>query len=231
MLELLQNLFAELLFLVGYISNANSFPKPLSAEEEQKYLAQYAQGDRTARSKLIEHNLRLVAHISKKYSNENNAEDLISIGTIGLIKGINTFNHEKNSRLVTYIARCIENEILMHLRADKKTGNEISMEECIGTDKEGNNMTFSDILPTDEDDIADILSAKFDAQVLYQVMGKVLKKSEYDILCWRYGLLNCRRKTQKEVADILGISRSYVSRIEKKALSKLYEVLKDMDIQ
>lgn len=231
MFSLFLRFLEQLWFLAGYIKSGNAFPKPLSPKEERACLAKMQEGDLSARNRLVEHNLRLVAHIAKKYSNENNAEDLISIGTIGLIKGINTFNPEKNSRLATYIARCIENEILMSLRAEKKTSGDISMEETIGTDKEGNNMTLSDILPSEEEDIGDQISARFDAQVLRQVMKKVLKKSEYDILCWRYGLNNHRRRTQKEVAELLGISRSYVSRIEKKAVGKLYEVLKDMNLQ
>lgn len=231
MLSLFLRFLEQLWFLAGYITSGNAFPKPLSPKEERECLQKLQEGDAAARNRLVEHNLRLVAHIAKKYSNESNAEDLISIGTIGLIKGINTFNPEKNSRLVTYIARCVENEILMSLRAEKKTNGDISMEETIGTDKEGNSMTLSDILPSGDEDIGDLISAKFDAQALHQVMKKVLKKSEYDILCWRYGLHNHKRKTQKEVADLLGISRSYVSRIEKKAIGKLYEVMKDMNIQ
>lgn len=230
MFEILMGLINDLLFLIGYVSGTGAFPKPLSEEDEKKYVGLMQQGDTQAKNMLIEHNLRLVAHIAKKYSTENNAEDLISIGTIGLIKGVNTFNPEKNPKLVTYVARCIENEVLMYLRSLKKQGYEISMDECIGTDKEGNSMSFSDILPCDEEDIVDAISAKYDAKVLRCVMARVLKKSEYDILCWRYGLDNMPRKTQKEVGKILGISRSYVSRIEKKALGKLYEVLKDLNI-
>jgi len=230
MFEILVNLINNLLFFIGYVSGNGAFPKPLTDEEEAECVAGIIAGDKQAKNTLIEHNLRLVAHIAKKYSNENNAEDLISIGTIGLIKGVNTFNPQKNPKPSTYIARCIENEVLMHLRSTKKQACEISIDECIGTDKEGNNMTFSDILPADENDIADVISAKCDAVLLRKVMGKFLKKSEYDILCWRYGLNNTPKKTQREVASILGISRSYVSRIEKKALEKLYEVLKDLDI-
>ena len=231
MFQLLMNLIDDLLFLIGYVSGGGAFPKPLSEEEEKKCIEQMQHGDSKAKNMLIEHNLRLVAHIAKKYSNENNGEDLISIGTIGLIKGINTFDPDKNPKLVPYIARCIENEVLMYLRSLKKQSCEISIDECIGTDKEGNSMSFADILPGEDGDIADAVSAKCDAKVLRSVMEKVLKKSEYDILCWRYGLDNMPKKTQKEVAQILGISRSYVSRIEKKALGKLYEVLKDLNIK
>ncbi len=231
MFNFLMSLVNNLLFFIGYVSGGGSFPKPLTEEEERECLEKMANGDTKAKNILIEHNLRLVAHIAKKYSNDNNSEDLISIGTIGLIKGINTFNKDKNPKLVTYIARCIENEVLMYLRSLKKQGLEISIDECIGTDKEGNNMSFADILPSEDEDIADSISAKCDREVLRTIMERVLKKSEYDILCWRYGMDDTPRKTQKEVAKILGISRSYVSRIEKKALQKLYNVLKDLDIR
>ena len=148
------------LILAGYVSRIATFPKPLNKSEEKKYLDLYAKGDESAKNVLIEHNLRLVAHIAKKYADEKNLEDLISIGTIGLIKGINTFNPEKNSRLSTYISRCIENEVLMVMRSSKKLQNEISIDESIGTDREGNNMTFSDILTCDSTDIADLISGK-----------------------------------------------------------------------
>ena len=203
-----------------------TFPKPLNKSEEKKYLDLYAKGDESAKNVLIEHNLRLVAHIAKKYADEKNLEDLISIGTIGLIKGINTFNPEKNSRLSTYISRCIENEVLMVMRSSKKLQNEISIDESIGTDREGNNMTFSDILTCDSTDIADLISGKLEAQKLYNAMKKILAPTEINILCWRYGLGNQPKKTQKEIADILGISRSYVSRIEKKCLERLFRRIK-----
>lgn len=231
MFEALMTLINNLLFLVGYVTGGGAFPKPLSPEEERDCIDKMLKGDTNAKNMLIEHNLRLVVHIAKKYSNENNSDDLISIGTIGLIKGINTFSPQKNPKLVTYIARCIENEILMYLRPLKKQACEISIDECIGVDKEGNGLSLADVLPSDDIDIIDAISAKCDADVLRGIMSKVLKKSEFDILSWRYGFDNIPRKTQQEVADILGISRSYVSRIEKKALGKLYEVLKDLDIR
>jgi RNA polymerase sporulation-specific sigma factor len=221
-MDVIQNV---LLFL-GFVSG-NAFPKPLSKKEESLHLQKWAEGDENAKNILIEHNLRLVAHIAKKYAGENNFDDLVSVGTIGLIKGINTFNPEKTSKLTTYIARCIENEVLMTLRASKKLTQEVSLDDSIGTDKEGNNMTFSDILQADEDDISDIIAMKIDIKKLYNAILKVLSEDEKNILCWRYGLLNSRRKTQKEIADILGISRSYVSRIEKKAIKKLAEELKE----
>ena len=209
------------LIMAGYVSGNATFPKPLTEKEEQEYIKRYEQGDINAKNIIIERNLRLVAHIAKKYSDEKSLEDLISIGTIGLIKGINTFNTSKNSKLSTYIARCIENEVLMVLRSSKKLQNEISMDECIGTDKEGNNMTFADILTSDNADIADIISQKIEEQKLYKAMTRVLTKNEINIISWRYGLCNTQRKTQKEIAEILGISRSYESRIEKRCIEKL----------
>lgn len=203
--EIIQNI---LLFL-GFVSG-NAFPKPLSKKEEEHYLSLWANGDENAKNILIEHNLRLVAHIAKKYAGENNFDDLVSIGTIGLIKGINTFNPEKTSKLTTYIARCIENEVLMTLRASKKQSQEVSLEDSIGTDKEGNNMTFADILQADENDISDIIALKVDIRRLYEAIECVLSPDEKKILCWRYGLLNEKRKTQKDISKILGISRSYV---------------------
>lgn len=215
------------LILAGYVSGNVTFPKPLSSAEEKKYLKLYAEGDEEAKNILIEHNLRLVAHIAKKYADEKTLEDLISIGTIGLIKGVNTFNPKKNSKLSTYISRCIENEVLMFLRSSKKQQSEVSLDDSIGTDREGNNMTFSDVLTADTAEISDIIFGKLEAQKLYKAMKKVLNKNEINILCWRYGLGNQNKKTQKEIADILGISRSYVSRIEKKCLEKLFAELKE----
>ncbi len=214
------------LILAGYISGNASFPKPLTAEEERKYLREYSNGDESARIILIERNLRLAAHIAKKYADEKNLEDLISIGAVGLIKGINTFDAGKNVKLSAYISRCIENEILMFLRSSKKLQSEVSIDESIGTDREGNSMTFSDVLTSGGADISDVISEKIEAQKLYAAMKKVLGKNEINIICWRYGLGGHKRKTQKEIAQILGISRSYVSRIEKKCLKRLYEELK-----
>lgn len=231
MFEALMNLINNLLFLIGYVNGNSVFPKPLTAAEEAECIEKMKNGNLEAKNMLIEHNLRLVAHIAKKYSTENNAEDLISIGTIGLIKGINTFNPEKNPKLATYIARCIENEVLMHMRTLKKQSCEVSIDETIGVDKEGNSMSFADIISAEETDIADLISSKCDAEVLKKIMSKTLNKSEYDILCFRYGLDGRARRTQREVAKVFGISRSYVSRIEKKAIGKLYDVLKDLDIR
>lgn len=225
MFELLMHLLHELMFLTGYIGG-NSFPKQLTPEEEKIYLEKFKNGDMNARNILVEHNLRLVAHIAKKYSSEINGEDLISVGIIGLIKGINTFNPQKSPKLASYAARCIENEVLMVLRGAKKYNNEVSLDECIGTDKEGNALTFADIIPAETIDIVEEITAKADVKKLYRIMEKVLKKNEYDIIVWRYGLGRKKKLTQQEVADILGISRSYVSRIEKKAIKKLAEAFK-----
>lgn len=214
-------LFEKLLFFVGYVGSGGSFPKPLSREEEQKYTELLKNGDQNAKNILIEHNLRLVAHIAKKYGNENNYDDLVSIGTIGLIKGVNTFDSEKNTRLAAYIARCIENEILMTMRTAKRLSAEVSLDETIGCDNEGNNMTLSDTLAVEGADVEEEVSYKIDAARLYSAIEKALTPSEQQIIRWRYGLDNKKRKTQQEVSDILGISRSYVSRIEKKAIKKL----------
>lgn len=228
MLELIVNLFNNVMLLLGFVGGGNAFPKPLSAAEERKYVALLAEGNEDAKNILIEHNLRLVAHIAKKYaSDKESMDDLISVGTIGLIKGVNTFDAAKTSKLTTYIARCIENEVLMLLRLSKKTANDVSLEECIGTDKEGNNMTFSDILPADVDDISDAVALKINIKKLYEAMNEVLSPDEKNILCWRYGLNNERKKTQKEISKLLGISRSYVSRIEKRAIKKLSEKIEE----
>lgn len=214
------SLFEGFLFLVSYISN-NVFPQPLSAEEEQECLEKMSQGDSEARNKLIEHNLRLVAHIVKKFENtrEDN-EDLISIGTIGLIKAIQTFDHKKNTRLATYAARCIENEILMHLRSTKKLQGEMLIHEPIGSDKEGNEITLMDILGTEPDMICDTVQLGLEEEKLYDLL-KELDYRERIVIKMRYGLQDGEQHTQREIAKRLGISRSYVSRIEKKAVQKL----------
>lgn len=207
---------------LGFVGG-NTFPKPLPKKEEEEYIRRFSEGDENAKNILIEHNLRLVAHIAKKYAKEGNFDDLVSIGTIGLIKGINTFNPKKASKLTTYISRCIENEVLMALRLSKKTAGEVSLDETIGTDKEGNNMTFSDILAGDDEDIADEIALRVNIKRLYAEMEEVLTENERKILCWRYGLGLKKKKTQHEISKILGISRSYVSRIEKRAIKKLRE--------
>ncbi len=210
------------LFCFSYFSSITSFPQPLSAEEEKYYLERYQTGDEVAKNILIERNLRLVAHIVKKYNNINNdVDDLISIGTIGLIKGISSFDPSKCTRLATYAARCIENEILMSIRAGRKQRYETSLQAPIGMDQEGNEISLLDILCTENDTIFDQVDLDIEVRKLYQNIRILLKPREKEILLLRYGLNNQEEKTQREIAEQMGISRSYVSRIEKKALKKL----------
>lgn len=199
-----------------------SFPPSLSADEEQYYLQKYLEGDLEAKHILIERNLRLVAHVIKKYQHlEENQEDLISIGTIGLIKAIITFNPDKNNRLGTYAARCIENEILMLLRTKKKLSKEVSLYEPIGTDRDGNEIQLFDIIETDEADAQTQITLKDNIRLLYEKLESELSPREHLVLKMRYGLYNQKEYTQREIAEQLGISRSYVSRIEKSAIEKL----------
>lgn len=199
-----------------------SFTKPLKAEEEKYYLKMYRNGDETAKEKLIEHNLRLVAHIVKKYnSQDRDLDDLISIGTIGLIKAVNTFDENKGGRLVTYAARCIENELLMMLRQEKKLLREVSLYEPIGTDPEGNHISLLDIICTDEATMIEQFLHQYYLNHLDEMIGYLEEEREQEIIIKRYGLRGNRPQTQKEVAASMGISRSYVSRIEKRALEKL----------
>ncbi len=199
-----------------------TFPPPLSADEEQYYMQKYIEGDLEAKHILIERNLRLVAHVMKKYQFlDEDMEDLISIGTIGLIKAIISFNPDKNSRLGTYAARCIENEILMMLRSKKKTSKEVSLYEPIGTDREGNKIQLYDVIETATDDAYGQIALKDDIQTLYDKVESVLSPRERLVLKMRYGLYNQEEYTQREIAAQLGISRSYVSRIEKSAIEKL----------
>lgn len=218
-------LFSEIATFAAYISN-NSFPKPLSKEEEEEHLLKMQNGDALSRRILIERNLRLVAHMIKKFEQTGeDQDDLISIGTIGLIKAINTFNQGKGTRLATYAARCIENEILMHLRAVKKTKNDLYLQDPIGVDKEGNEIALIDILGSDPDMVLDKVEQELLQSRLYKIIKK-LKKRERTVLTMRYGIPGGMRKTQKEVAKHLGISRSYVSRIEKKVIQKIGEEFK-----
>lgn len=210
------------IFVVGYIQSSNLFPEPLSSEEEKNCIERMKNGDDEARNILIERNLRLVAHVSKKYATTNiDQDDLISIGTIGLIKGINSFNPDKNIRLATYVARCIENEILMFLRSSKKTKSEVYLNEPIGKDKDDNEVTLMDVLETDEKSVEEEIDLKMKVKKLYQKMKEVLKDREKAILELRFGLNGGKPKTQNEIASMMGISRSYVSRIETKAICKL----------
>ena len=199
-----------------------SFKKPLKAEEERYYLKMYRDGDEKAKEKLIEHNLRLVAHIVKKYQPPpEEMEDLLSIGTIGLMKAVVTFDPEKSARLATYAARCIENELLMHFRGKKKSSKEVSLYEPIGTDREGNEIQLFDVIEMGEEDVHHRLEKKEDVIRLYQKVESELSVRERIVLKLRYGLYNEEEYTQREIAKLLGISRSYVSRIEKSAIEKL----------
>ena len=224
---LASDILSSVFFQLGYVSGTNSFPQPLSAEEETKYIEAYKGGSEDARNTLIERNLRLVAHIVKKYSTfSSDSDDLISIGTIGLIKAISTFDMSKGTRLATYAARCIENEILMQIRSAKKIQSEVSLHDPIGVDREGNEITLIDVIGNEADSVIDEVELKIQVKRLYNKMKAVLKNREKVVLELRYGLLNGASKTQREIAGMLGISRSYVSRIEKKAIKKLSKELK-----
>ena len=207
-----------------------TFKKPLSPEEEKYYLERYKGGDTAARNLLIEHNLRLVAHVAKKYqAPEHDTDDLISIGIIGLIKAVMTFDSEKNSRLATYAARCIENELLMMLRSRKKLTREVSMYEKIGTDQEGRELQIMDVLESEPVDIVENLETQKNIEHLQRCLADVLDERELQVICERYGLCGRKERTQREIAASPGISRSYVSRIEKKSLEKLREEFQRYD--
>lgn len=220
LINLINFLISNFSFFSGAYSN-NAFPDPLSKEEEELYIDKMLNGDKEARSKLIEHNLRLVAHIVKKFeSSTNDTDDLIGIGTVGLIKGIDSFSPDKNVRLTTYIAKCAENEILMYFRADKKNSKNVSLFDGISFDKEGNEITILDVLKTENPDYADEIYKKDNILLLKKYL-KVLTPREKEILSKRYGLDGNDEVTQKEIAKEFGISRSYVSRIEKRAITKI----------
>lgn len=221
MLELLSYISQYLFLFILHIAHSESFPKPLKKAEEQHYLELAAQGDIKARNVLVEHNLRLVAHIIKKYyQNYGGQEDLVSIGTIGLIKAINTFDPKKNIKLSSYASRCIENEILMYFRNNKKSSQDVSLNDTIDTDKDGNPLTLMDILASDMD-VAEDVDTKLHLAVLGRYIDETLTPREKEIICRRYGLNGQKVLTQRELAQSLDISRSYISRIEKKALEKL----------
>ena len=213
---------------LGYIQGNALFPEPLSQEEEKIYLEQMKNGSTEARNILIERNLRLVAHVSKKYITTNiSQDDLISIGSIGLIKAINSFDNSKNIKLATYAARCIDNKILMFIRTSKKTKAEVFLNEAIGKDKDDNEITLLDVIEKEEMCVDDEIDLKLKIKELYNKMKEVLKDREINILKLRFGLGGIRPRTQHEIAKDLGISRSYVSRIETKAINKLEEVIKE----
>ena len=214
------SLLKGLMFFTGSYS-VNIFPDKLNKEDEEMYLQKAYLGDKDARNKLIEHNLRLVAHIVKKYESKNyDVDDLISIGTIGLVKGIDSYKPSKKTKLTTYAARCIENEILMHFRSNKKHLNNVSLNDSIGFDKDGNEINLIDVLKSNNDDMSDEINTKNNIELLIEYLN-CLTDREKEIIIKRYGLFNTKEQTQKEIAKNLKISRSYVSRIEKRAMSKI----------
>lgn len=209
------------MFFILHLTSGNVYPKPLSAADEKKYLARVAQGDKEARNILVEHNLRLVAHIVKKYyTGTNDYDDLLSVGVVGLIKAINTFDAAKTRRLSSYASICIQNEILMMFRNNKKTQQEISLSESVDSDKDGNNLVLMDVIAVD-DDIVERIDTKFKSEKLQQYINEELDEREKAVIELRYGLNGHKEKTQREIAAMLNISRSYISRIETKALKKL----------
>lgn len=221
MLLSLALLAGAVLFILRTQANSGTFPRPLNADEEHDCLLRMEQGDKQARNQLIEHNLRLVAHIVKKYySTPAEQDDLISIGTIGLIKAVNTYKQDKNVRLATYAARCIENEILMHFRAIRKSASDISLSEALDSDQEGNSLALMDVISCEDEGLLQVEQEDHYAQ-MYEYMSRALDKREQEIISLRYGLHGTKPLTQREIAKTRGISRSYVSRIEKKALGKL----------
>ncbi len=209
----------------GFVGTNKVFLQPLSREEEEYYLKLYFEGDQFAKNKLIEHNLRLTAHIAKKFSMGNyDNDELISIGTIGLIKGVNTFKADKKTRLSTYVSRCIENELLMWIRNQKKYKNDLSLQQALGVDKDGNEVTFEDKLCDLSYGVDTLVETKIQINEMNFVLEKILSQDELTVIKFRYGI-NCEELTQREIAEIMHISRSYVSRIEKKALKKLEKIL------
>ena len=215
-------------FAVGYIANNSLFPEALSSEEEKKYIQMMSKGDEEARNILIEHNLRLVAHVCKKYANSNvDQDDLISIGSIGLIKGINSYDVHKNIKLSTYISKCIDNEILMYLRTTKKLNSEVYLEDPIGKVKDDNTITLKEILENDDKPIEEEIELKLRIKKLYEKIKSSLQERERTILELRFGLNGAEPQTQHEIAKEMGISRSYVSRIETKAINKLAKEIKE----
>lgn len=211
---------------IFYVGSLENLPAPLSKEEEILYVKKAEDGDTLAKEKLIEHNLRLVVFLAKKYENTNiDLEDLVSIGTIGLIKGVNTYKLDKNIKLATYASRCIDNEILMFLRKNKKRRGEISFEDSLSYDGEGNELHLEDILGTEKDIVTKGIEEEHDKKILYQEINK-LKKRDKQIMILRYGLYNTQEMTQKDVADLMGISQSYISRIEKKVIKRIQTATK-----
>ena len=225
MLKLLKKLFAKLNYLF-YVGSTDVLPEPLSKEEEEKYVNLFLNGNMKARDKLIEHNLRLVVFLAKKYENTKiDLEDLVSIGTIGLIKGVNTYQNDKNIKLATYASRCIDNEILMYLRKTKKKRTEVSFEDSLSFDAEGNELHLEDVLGTEDDIVTKPIENELDRRLMYQEVSK-LNDRDREIIELRYGLNGKKEMTQKEVASLLGISQSYISRIEKKVIKRLSNLIR-----
>lgn len=227
--DLLSVLFDKIFFFTGMVQNKGTFPKPLSPEDEKKYLALARSGDAQAKEILIRHNMRLVAHIVKKYVGSAETDDLLSVGSIGLIKAINTFQDGKGTQLATYTARCIENEILMLLRSGKKHKNNVSLTDPVGTDKDGNELTLIDLLSEKEDSVFSQVEKSIQREKFVARLKTFLSEREFDILSMRYGLVDGVALPQREVAKTLGISRSYISRIEKRAIEKARENLNKDD--
>ncbi len=211
----------KIMFFTSYINNNSSFPKPLTQKQEREYLEKFEKGDEKAKEILIEHNLRLVAHVVKKYSQSEEADDLISVGSLGLIKAINTYRLSHGTQFSTYAARCIENEILMLIRANKKHKNTVSIEDVLGADDENNEITIGDLNYNEDENVEKIAENKYVAERLDKILKEVLSKREYEIMCLRYGLNGNPILPQREVAEKLNISRSYISRLEKKSLEIL----------
>ena len=229
-IESFMSFMNKIMLFSAYVNNVSNFPKPLSLEKEKEYFEKFWAGDKKAKEVLISHNLRLVAHIVKKYSSSGEADDLISVGSIGLIKAINTFQYGKNTQFSTYAARCIENEILMLLRVNKKHLQVMSLNECLGKDKEGNEICIMDVVPNDEDDVIETVENNILTEKLLGIIKRVLSDREYKIICMRYGIGGTVAYTQREIAKKLKISRSYISRLEKKAIDIMKEYVKKKDV-
>lgn len=220
-LDALFYLLGKITFFAGTVLSGSSFPKPLSQEEERQAIAEMKAGSKEARDKLITHNMRLVAHVVKKYNGAAETDDLISVGSIGLIKAVNTYKDDKGTVLATFAARCIENEILMLLRSNKKRKNDVYLSDTIGSDKDGNELTLMDLIPDETGSVIDLVERKIERKNLIKLLEKCLNRREYAVISLRYGLKGGKPLPQREVAAFLKISRSYVSRIEKKAILKM----------
>jgi RNA polymerase sporulation-specific sigma factor len=228
--DMIMYVIGKIVFFTGSVITGASFPKPLSPEDEKECILKMQNGDKEARDKLINHNMRLVAHVVKKYNGSAETDDLISVGSIGLIKAINSYNPDKGTGLATYTARCIENEILMLLRANKKHKKDVSLSDVVGTDKDGNELTLIDLLCEKEDEVFIKVDKSIERDKFLKFLRSILTKREYVIICLRYGLKGERNYAQREVAKFLRISRSYISRIEKHAILKIKNAVKKEQI-